>query len=944
MPLNLFSVTVASTIALFATAWVPGAAHAACADPSETPRLNVPAAACQVGQPCALSVELALDGITPENVKTTSGTLASDKAMTCTDCVVEAPAGYGNCNFNASACTFFLGDAFDPVSEFAEGTIATITVTCDEAGTHTLDLTGVSFGAPSGTPIDGCGQGVTIECTDLCEGVDCSNLDDDCNLGVCDGATGTCNSEQRSDGTPCEDGVACTSPDTCDSGTCSAGPDICPSGEFCDGPAGACMTSPEAEAWVALTYDGGINTSTFNANSMQVRNDSAAGVEIERVTLDLTDVLLPDIVFDPDGSAGDITAKCLEDGNGSAETGFVAPGDPCTDPFSSPFDDGYFVMEMEFTDFDPGETFRFAVDIDPTSIRGATVAGGSGSVSGLEVSGAVATIEFSNGATISGELFARQGSEGGGEAIVKGGAPATPTIAFVGIASPPQVVSNASQTVRVTGAGADADIRLLQIDGELDLLNTGGHDLDPFEANSAVQIFEYTATANGSGQVDIPVTLAKDDAEAGLNYFRAVVVDDDGSGRTGENSNVLVLELDVGCTQDSDCFDGDPCTDNTCNLGTGDCEIANNNASCDDGIFCNGTDTCSGGSCSIHSGDPCSGGSECDDSCNEGADNCFVSPGTGCTDDGNECTDDECNGAGNCAAVNNTDPCDDGLFCNGSDNCSGGSCSAHAGDPCSGGAECADGCSETDDDCFVSGGTPCSDDGDACTDNKCDGAGNCGATNNTAPCDDGDACTTGESCSDGQCGGGSAVVCNDGLFCNGTETCDSASGCLAGDPPLDCSGLDETCAMGACDEDSEMCESEPVNEGGICDDADVCTTGDECASGSCAGLPLCDPVCEACTAEAACIPRCGHPVSDPEGDIVATDALFILNASVGALACELCICDIDSSGAVVASDALRALSSATGVDVTIDCAGGGQAATVAETPVGVDDDLNPEAQ
>jgi hypothetical protein len=163
------------------------------------------------------------------------------------------------------------------------------------------------------------------------------------------------------------------------------------------------------------------------------------------------------------------------------------------------------------------------------------------------------------------------------------------------------------------------------------------------------------------------------------------------------------------------------------------------------------------------------------------------------------------------------------------------------------------------------------------------------------------------------------VVCDDGLFCNGVETCDSLTGCLAAPPPLDCSGLDEFCAIGVCDENSQTCESEPANEGGNCDDSDVCTFADECTVGTCSGLPLCDPICEACTAEAACLTLCGHPVSDAAGPIVATDALFVLNAAVGILQCELCVCDVDSSGAVVATDALRILSKAAGLDELIDC-------------------------
>jgi hypothetical protein len=69
------------------------------------------------------------------------------------------------------------------------------------------------------------------------------------------------------------------------------------------------------------------------------------------------------------------------------------------------------------------------------------------------------------------------------------------------------------------------------------------------------------------------------------------------------------------------CEDTNVCTDDHCN-GAGACIHPANTASCDDGLYCNGTDTCAGGMC-VHSRDPCTTGSECADACNEAADNCF---------------------------------------------------------------------------------------------------------------------------------------------------------------------------------------------------------------------------------------------------------------------------------------------------------------------------------
>ena len=65
---------------------------------------------------------------------------------------------------------------------------------------------------------------------------------------------------------------------------------------------------------------------------------------------------------------------------------------------------------------------------------------------------------------------------------------------------------------------------------------------------------------------------------------------------------------------DENRLNGDCCS-STCQFETG---------SCDDGLFRNGTNTCSGGTCK-HTGDPCPGPDidfNCSESCNAIADNC----------------------------------------------------------------------------------------------------------------------------------------------------------------------------------------------------------------------------------------------------------------------------------------------------------------------------------
>ena len=64
-----------------------------------------------------------------------------------------------------------------------------------------------------------------------------------------------------------------------------------------------------------------------------------------------------------------------------------------------------------------------------------------------------------------------------------------------------------------------------------------------------------------------------------------------------------------------DCDDGNVCTDDSCDSVLG-CVYANNTASCEDGLFCNGAEICSGGTCQPGT-DPCSplGCDEVGDSC-----------------------------------------------------------------------------------------------------------------------------------------------------------------------------------------------------------------------------------------------------------------------------------------------------------------------------------------
>lgn len=207
--------------------------------------------------------------------------------------------------------------------------------------------------------------------------------------------------------------------------------------------------------------------------------------------------------------------------------------------------------------------------------------------------------------------------------------------------------------------------------------------------------------------------------------------------------------------------DGNVCTNDQCN-GSGACTHTNNTASCDDGLFCTGADICNGGSCSVHAGDPCVGGPECANTCEEDLDSCNVPAGTACTDDSSACSLDICDGSGACThpagnagatCRSSAGDCDVAEVCDGTNpTCptdlfqpSSYECRSAAGEcdvpeNCSGsGADCpADG--------FVAPGIACTDDGQPCTSDACDGDGTCEHvalpdTDVDSVCDAQDSCT-----------------------------------------------------------------------------------------------------------------------------------------------------------------------------------------------------------
>jgi hypothetical protein len=217
------------------------------------------------------------------------------------------------------------------------------------------------------------------------------------------------------------------------------------------------------------------------------------------------------------------------------------------------------------------------------------------------------------------------------------------------------------------------------------------------------------------------------------------------------------LEVTYALT-DANCDDGNVCTTDTCTAGG--CNYADNSLPCDDEQFCNGVDTCDGGECSLHAGDPCvgpDGDTDCAESCDEAADGC-----TAADPDGTPCRP----AAGTCDVA---ETCSAGVCP--SDGKSTALCRASAGD-----CDLADSCDGVGDDCPADAKRS-----DVCrpsSGDPCDPADSCDGVSNDCP----DAVLPDD------------TPCSDEQFCNGEEKCQTGI-CTAGGIPCPTSGCDDSIDM-----------------------------------------------------------------------------------------------------------------------------------------------------
>jgi hypothetical protein len=343
-----------------------------------------------------------------------------------------------------------------------------------------------------------------------------------------------------------------------------------------------------------------------------------------------------------------------------------------------------------------------------------------------------------------------------------------------------RMIADAASTVRATGRVVGGDrVHIITASG------LGAGDLRLVVAG-ATDTTGGVTLANDAHVTALVLSRARFQTGARLIATGAVAARDVLLG----NDAQVAFQTGFECGSDAACDDGNACTTDRCVDGRCTRTPVANGSACSDGNACTNTDSCADGTCI-------------------GNDPVVCPAETACSNAG------VCNTAtGLCSATPKADgtACSDGNACTRSDACQGGFCVGQ-------------------DPVVCAAATDCRNAGVCNT-----GTGLCSsiAKPNGTACSDADACTQGDSCQGGFCQAGAPLVCNDGLFCNGFESCDASLGCVGGAPPNPDDAV--ACTVDTCNENTDAIEHAPdpalCPAGTFCSTVLGCTNVDECREGT----------------------------------------------------------------------------------------------------------------
>ncbi|MDJ0852853.1 MAG: Ig-like domain-containing protein [Myxococcota bacterium] len=324
--------------------------------------------------------------------------------------------------------------------------------------------------------------------------------------------------------------------------------------------------APVGEA--TLTVNDGSNNiqqSNFGNGSFVLTNTGAKN--ITSVTVDVTNALYPDAVFDPFGVAGDTIGKPMTI-NGGSGTGVEEPAGGYYIGAGGTL--GFEAVQLDFNPgvdggFNPGESVAFSVDMDPNSIAGAdksTLDSGAipspwdiGGISGAELIGSSFTVTFEDGTTATGQLQGQTNAsgaalQGGSEGLASQSSPDLDvTLTVNGVSEGGAGTYGAGGPTVIINGTAGLTARVTMTKGIIQPVDNNFGP--PFDAQLDAQLAALEASdfpANNAGQFetfDVLLTGGDQDISSLFNFTDVPGLELDGPG-SGRNEAELPLGFAAG--------------------------------------------------------------------------------------------------------------------------------------------------------------------------------------------------------------------------------------------------------------------------------------------------------------------------------------------------------------------------------------------------------------
>ena len=796
---------------------------------------------CNDANPCT-SGDACQDGACTPTAQVTC--TASDSCHTVGSCDVKSGACSNPAKADGTSCSDGL-TCTTPDTCLA-GKCSGTKVTCDDKVACSIDSCSEKLGGCTSDKSQ-CACTTSADCNDgnPCNGVEtcnlltlqcqkgtdvsCAGLDDACNVGSCDIATGACVPTLKANGTACDDGNLCTQASSCQAGVCQgtnpltcAASDQCHDAGACNSATGKC-TNPLKKNGVACN-DG-------NACTLSDTCQSGACTGSSPVVCSASDQCHSAGTCDTSSGACSNPAKT----NGSA----CSDGDKCTQ-----------------TDTCQGGVCSGASPVTCSASDQCHVAGTCDATSGTCSN---PTKKDGSGCSDGNACTQSDTCQAG---TCTGASPVTCTASDQchTAGSCDSTSGTCSNPAKKDGTVCNDNNLCTKTDTCLAGTCTGASSVtctSSDQCHNAGSCDPTTGTCSNPSKPDnTPCGDGKactsgDKCTKGVCGGTTVTCDDKIACTVDSCVEPSGCNFDTskcGCTKDADCVNADACDGvETCDLTTLTCKRGT-------AISCSALDdACNTGTCDSKTGA------------------CKATPktdGTGC-DDANACTRSDGCVAGKCVG---TSP----VTCSASDQCHAvGSCDKTTG-VCSNpsatdGSACNDGnkCTQSDTCktgvCLGASPVVCAASDQCHSVGTCDTAtGVCSNPTRTGSCDDGDKCTQTDTCQTGVCKGSNPVVCSavdqchdvgacdaktgncsnpakgDGTPCDDSNKCTQSDSCsggkCTGTKPVTCASLGQCYAVGTCDTQTGACSNPFAPSGTTCDDTDACTTGELCdGKGACSG-------------------------------------------------------------------------------------------------------------